>query len=102
MEFRVIYYQLIVGHLYKMGVDIILRRCVLEHERLVVLAEAHEGIAGGNCWFYYSLFSFLSPYHRLTPFVFNEIPTKPSKTIPPPPLGKPKGNTTQGVLPSLT
>jgi hypothetical protein len=41
-------YQLIVGHLYKMGIDNILRRYVLEHERPRVLAEAHEGIAGGH------------------------------------------------------
>jgi hypothetical protein len=41
-------YQLIVGHLYKMGADNILRRCVLEHERPRILAEAHEGIDGGN------------------------------------------------------
>jgi transposase InsO family protein len=45
---RVAYYQLIVGHLYKMGADSILRRCVLEHERPRILAEAHEGIAGGH------------------------------------------------------
>jgi hypothetical protein len=38
-------YQLIVGHLYNMDVDNILRRCVLEHERPKILAEAHEGIA---------------------------------------------------------
>jgi hypothetical protein len=31
-----------------MGTDIILRRYVLEHERPRDLAEAHEGIAGGN------------------------------------------------------
>jgi hypothetical protein len=31
-----------------MGADIILRRCVLEHERPRILAEAHEGIAGGH------------------------------------------------------
>jgi hypothetical protein len=31
-----------------MGVDIILRRCVFEHEQPRILAEAHEGIAGGN------------------------------------------------------
>jgi hypothetical protein len=36
-------YQLIAGHLYNMGTDSILRRCVLEHERLRILAEAHEG-----------------------------------------------------------
>jgi hypothetical protein len=41
-------YQLIAGHLYKLGADGILRRCVMEHERSMVLAEAHEGIAGGN------------------------------------------------------
>jgi hypothetical protein len=31
-----------------MGADSILRRCLLEHERPRILAEAHEGIAGGN------------------------------------------------------
>jgi hypothetical protein len=41
-------YQLIVGHLYKMGADSILRRYVLEHERPRVLTKSHEGIAGGN------------------------------------------------------
>jgi hypothetical protein len=41
-------YQLIVGNLYKLGVDNILRRCVMEHERIIILAEAHEGIAGGH------------------------------------------------------
>jgi hypothetical protein len=41
-------YQLIAGHLYKMGADNILRICVLEHERPRILAEAHEGITGGH------------------------------------------------------
>jgi hypothetical protein len=41
-------YQLITGHLYNMGEDSIFRRCVLEHERPKILAESHEGIAGGN------------------------------------------------------
>jgi hypothetical protein len=41
-------YQLIVGHLYKMGTNNILRRCILEHERPRVLAEAQEGLAGGH------------------------------------------------------
>jgi hypothetical protein len=41
-------YQLIAGHLYKMSVDSILRRCVLEHERDIILVESHEGIAGGH------------------------------------------------------
>lgn len=41
-------YPLIAGHLYKLGPDEVLRRCVLEHERPIILAEAHEGIAGGH------------------------------------------------------
>jgi hypothetical protein len=45
---RVADYQLITGHLYKMGVDRILRRYVLEHKRSRVLAETYEGIVGGN------------------------------------------------------
>jgi hypothetical protein len=31
-----------------MGIDSILRRYVLAHERPRILAEAHKGIAGGN------------------------------------------------------
>jgi hypothetical protein len=42
---------LIVGNLYKLGEDGILRRCVLEHERLIILEEEHDGIVGG----YYTL-----------------------------------------------
>jgi hypothetical protein len=45
---RVVDYQFIVGHLYNMGADNILRRCVLEHEIPRILAEAHEGIVGGH------------------------------------------------------
>jgi hypothetical protein len=41
-------YQLIAGHLYKLGEDNIMRRCVVDHERPIILAEAHEGIAGGH------------------------------------------------------
>jgi hypothetical protein len=41
-------FQLIVGQLYKMGPDEILRRCVMEAEIPLILAEAHEGIAGGH------------------------------------------------------
>jgi hypothetical protein len=41
-------YQLIAGQLYKIGVDNILRRCVIEHERHIILAKAHEGIVGGH------------------------------------------------------
>jgi hypothetical protein len=47
LVFKAAEYQLIAGHLNKMGADNILRRCVLEHERPRILAEAHEGIAGG-------------------------------------------------------
>jgi hypothetical protein len=43
-----IYYQLIAGNLYKLGAEKILRRCVLEHERLMILEEAYHGIVGGN------------------------------------------------------
>jgi hypothetical protein len=45
---RVVDYQLIVGHLYKIGADNILRICVMEHERPIILAEMHEGIAKGH------------------------------------------------------
>jgi hypothetical protein len=41
-------YQLIVGNLYKLGADGILRRCVLEHERPMILTEVHKGIVGGH------------------------------------------------------
>jgi hypothetical protein len=41
---RVVDYQLIVGHLYKLGEHNILRRCGMEHERPIILAEAHEWI----------------------------------------------------------
>jgi hypothetical protein len=41
-------YQLITGHLYKMGAYIILRRSALEHERPRILAESHEEIVGGH------------------------------------------------------
>jgi hypothetical protein len=42
-------YQLIAGHLYNIGTDSILRRCVLEHEWPRILAEAQEVIVGGHC-----------------------------------------------------
>ena len=37
-------FSLIAGQLYKMGPDEILRRCVMEVERPLILTEAHEGI----------------------------------------------------------
>ena len=41
-------YSLINGFLYKMGLDDILRRCVLEHERDNIMHEAHYGPTGGH------------------------------------------------------
>jgi hypothetical protein len=41
-------FSLIVGQLYNMGPDEILRRCVMEAERPFILTQAHDGIAGGN------------------------------------------------------
>jgi hypothetical protein len=37
-------FSLIVGQLYNMGPNEILRRCVMEAERPLILAETHEGI----------------------------------------------------------
>ena len=45
---RVANFTLIVGQLYKLGPDEILRRYVLEHERRRILEEAHAGVAGGH------------------------------------------------------
>ena len=41
-------YSLINGFLYKIGLDDILRRCVLEQERDNIMHEAHYGLAGGH------------------------------------------------------
>ena len=41
-------YSLINGFLYKMGLDDILRRCVLEHERNNIMYEPHYGPEGGH------------------------------------------------------
>ncbi|KAH9287924.1 hypothetical protein KI387_032041, partial [Taxus chinensis] len=38
----VVSYLLISGDLYKLGRDEVLRRCVLEHERLSIMEEAHK------------------------------------------------------------
>jgi len=45
---RVVDYQLIVGHLHKLGAYNILRRCVMDHERYVILVKEIEGIVGGH------------------------------------------------------
>ena len=41
-------YQLISRHLYKMGPDEILWRCVLPHEQEQILEEAHSGVSSGH------------------------------------------------------
>ena len=41
-------YSLINRFLYKMGLEDILRRCVLEHEINNIMYEAHYGLAGGH------------------------------------------------------
>ena len=41
-------YSLINRFLYKMGLDDILKRCILEHEINNVMHEAHYGLAGGH------------------------------------------------------
>ena len=41
-------FQLIIGQLYKMGLDEIIRHCVLEHERPMVLNESYDGVVGGH------------------------------------------------------
>ena len=44
-------YSLINGFLYKLGLDEVLHRCVLEHERESIMHEAHYGPAGGHFQF---------------------------------------------------
>lgn len=41
-------FQLINGLLHKMGLDEVLRRCVMEEETPGVLGESHEGLVGGH------------------------------------------------------
>ena len=41
-------FTIIVGQLYKLGPDDILRRYVLNHERPLILLEAHASIVGGH------------------------------------------------------
>ena len=42
------YFTLIVGHLYKLGTDEILHRCVFNYKRPWVMSEAHVGVTGGH------------------------------------------------------
>ena len=39
-------FPIIAGQLYKLGLDEILRRYILDHERQVILVEAHADIVG--------------------------------------------------------
>jgi hypothetical protein len=41
-------YQLIIGHMYKLGLDNILIQCVLNHEIFYILWECHSGVVGGH------------------------------------------------------
>ena len=41
-------FTLITGHLYKLGPDEVLRRCVMLHEKDAIIREAHSGTAGGH------------------------------------------------------
>jgi hypothetical protein len=41
-------FSLIDGQLYKLGPDELLRRCAIETDRPLILAESHEGIVGGH------------------------------------------------------
>ena len=45
---RATYFSVIVGNLYKMGKDEILRRYVPKFERSSILTDAHGGTAGGH------------------------------------------------------
>ena len=48
LAMKVAPYSLINGFLCKMGLDDILRRCVLEHEKDNIMYEAHYGMVGGH------------------------------------------------------
>ena len=41
-------FTLITGHLYKLGPDEVLRRCVMPHEKEANIREAHSGTARGH------------------------------------------------------
>lgn len=48
LAIKVAPFTLINGSLYKLGLDDVLRRCVLENERNNIIEEAHSGVAGGH------------------------------------------------------
>ena len=41
-------FTLIAGHLYKLGPDEVLRRCVMPHKKEAIIKEAHSGTIGGH------------------------------------------------------
>ena len=41
-------FTLIVGNLYKLGLDEVLHRCIMPHEKEAIIREAHSGVAGGH------------------------------------------------------
>ena len=41
-------FTLIARHLYKLGPDEVLHRCVMSHEKEAIIREAHSGTAGGH------------------------------------------------------
>ena len=41
-------FTLIAGHLYKLGPDEVLRKCIMPHEKEAIIREAHSGTAGGH------------------------------------------------------
>ena len=41
-------FHLIIGHIYKLGPNEIMRWCVLPHEQGKILVEAHAGVVGGH------------------------------------------------------
>lgn len=45
---RVVFFSMIIGHLYKIGSDKILRCYVCDFERSSIQAEAHRGAVGGH------------------------------------------------------
>ena len=48
MAWRSRNFEVIMGILYRRGIDQILRRCVHKFEQKVILTEAHSGDAGGH------------------------------------------------------
>jgi hypothetical protein len=48
MVVRAVDYQLIAGKLYKLGLDSILKKCVLDHERQDIPWECHNKVARGH------------------------------------------------------